>query len=292
MTKRLTISFVIIIIAIVTIVSLATMKRELTSAPLEISTTVENGNLCSDEWAGYIENNISTGDGKGHGPDIGSDEWKSVIEFKLGIRGDANIPPRDSQAWCRYIDQRVKQAIIDSNQAKPSFMCDRVNNSSVEDLICNNKELALLDNELAATYTLARNLTTSEQSTLLKVEQRGWIKGRNDCWKSDNKLTCVRNAYLYRNAELQAKYGLVPDRGAFTFNCTTKPNNEVIVRFFQTNPLTLIAKRGDKISLMYLQPSASGSKYQGKNTMFWEHQGEALIILGYNAPEMHCKKSD
>jgi hypothetical protein len=40
----------------------------------------------------------------GHGPDIGSEEWKSVIEFKLGVRGNQGVPDRNSQEWCRFID--------------------------------------------------------------------------------------------------------------------------------------------------------------------------------------------
>lgn len=63
---------------------------------------------CSGEWYQSIEEKVTTGDGHGHGPDIGSDEWRSVIEFKLGIRGKANVPQRDSEAWCQYIDHLVQ----------------------------------------------------------------------------------------------------------------------------------------------------------------------------------------
>lgn len=38
--------------------------------------------LCSDSWYRLIAENVPTSDEQGHGPDIGSDEWKSVIEFK------------------------------------------------------------------------------------------------------------------------------------------------------------------------------------------------------------------
>jgi hypothetical protein len=61
--------------------------------------------LCSDAWAKYVESKIPTGDGMGHGPDIGSDEWRSVVEFKLGIRGNPQVPDRNSQKWCQYIDE-------------------------------------------------------------------------------------------------------------------------------------------------------------------------------------------
>jgi hypothetical protein len=74
----------------------------------------ENENLCTDSWERFINDNVPTGDGRGHGPDLGSDEWKSVVEFKLGIRGDSNIPQRDTKAWCAYIDKllRNKLAVI------------------------------------------------------------------------------------------------------------------------------------------------------------------------------------
>ena len=63
---------------------------------------------CSGEWQQWVESRVTTGDGHGHGPDIGSDEWRSVVEFKLGIRGDPTVPSRDSDEWCRFIDEQVR----------------------------------------------------------------------------------------------------------------------------------------------------------------------------------------
>ncbi|MBQ0756598.1 MAG: hypothetical protein KBT54_05780 [Amphritea sp.] len=60
---------------------------------------------CSNEWFTLVERQILTGDGQGHGPDLGSMEWRSVVEFKLGIRGDAEVPARDSEPWCNYINK-------------------------------------------------------------------------------------------------------------------------------------------------------------------------------------------
>ena len=45
----------------------------------------------------------------GHGPDIGGQEWKSVIEFKLGIRDDADVPDLNVPQWCDYIDDYINQ---------------------------------------------------------------------------------------------------------------------------------------------------------------------------------------
>jgi hypothetical protein len=62
------------------------------------------GGVCSDAWYRTVEARVGTGDGQGHGPDPGSDEWKSVVEFRLGVRGRPDVPPRDGDAWCRYVE--------------------------------------------------------------------------------------------------------------------------------------------------------------------------------------------
>lgn len=64
---------------------------------------------CSAAWNRYVEEKVISGDGQGHGPDPGSDEWKGVVEFKLGVRGQADVPARDSEAWCRYIDRLLRE---------------------------------------------------------------------------------------------------------------------------------------------------------------------------------------
>lgn len=65
---------------------------------------------CSDQWNQFVEQNVPTGDGQGHGPDQGSSEWRSVVEFKLGIRGDPEIPARDTDEWCTYIDKKLSES--------------------------------------------------------------------------------------------------------------------------------------------------------------------------------------
>ena len=125
---------------------------------------------------------------------------------------------------------------------------------------------------------------------LIRLEQRGWIKGRDECWKSNDRRACVEGEYERRIAELQARYRLVPSIGPVTFVCDGDPREEFVAWFFQTEPSTMIAERGGSVSLMYVQPSGSGARYQGRNESFWEHQGEASVTWGYGAPEMRCKK--
>jgi uncharacterized protein len=259
------------------------------------------GAVCSPAWYQSIEERVPTEDGQGHGPDAGSEEWKWVIEDRLGIRGKAGQPSRKSEAWCAYIDHIVRTVRTSSaetgaaggaaNAAGPSFSCDRAKAGSIEALICGDEELSALDRKLSGVYAAASRIATNEHPPMLKAEQRGWIKGRNECWKSDDKRGCVQGEYLLRIAELQARYRLVPGTGPVRFICDGNPANEVVATFFQTSPPTLIAERGDGVSLMYLQRSASGARYRGRNETLWEHQGEALITWGYGAPEMRCKKA-
>ena len=96
------------------------MRRWLAVSLLGVTATAQGGGPetsnaaaatpCSDAWYRSIEAQVPTGDGQQHGPDVGSDEWKSVVEFKLGIRGAPGVPGRDSSAWCGYIDWIVTRS--------------------------------------------------------------------------------------------------------------------------------------------------------------------------------------
>ena len=195
----------------------------------------------------------------------------------------ANTSDQDSDhtGWIGVPAQSVIAKVHD-------FMSDP-NQQRRDDL--QDGELSNLDRKLTGVYSEASRKAANEHPPTLKAEQRGWIKGRDDCWKSTDKRQCVGDSYTYRIAELQAKYRLVSATSPIVYACDGNRSNEVVATFFQTDPPTLIAEHGDSVSLMYAQPSGSGSKYQGRNESFWEHQGEAVVTWGYEAPEMRCKKA-
>lgn len=163
---------------------------------------------------------------------------------------------------------------------QPSFDCGSDKLSSIEVLVCQDSELAALDRQLAEVYQAASAKAVNEQPPLLKAEQRGWIKGRDECWKSDDKHSCAFDNYQMRIAELQARYRLIAPSAEVSYQCDGIAAKEVVVSYFATEPATLIAEFGDSVSLMYSQPSGSGSRYQGRNESLWEHQGEARITWG------------
>ncbi len=170
------------------------------------------------------------------------------------------------------------------------FDCGKVEAGSIEALVCQDSNLASLDRRMAEVYAAAAKKAANEHPPVLRAEQRGWIKGRNECWKSGDTRQCVADSYRLRIAELQARYRLVAPSPAVFYACDGNPANELAATFFDTDPPTLIAERGDSVSFMVLQPSGSGAKYQGRNETFWEHQGEVMIRWGVDAPEMRCVK--
>ncbi|WP_394560966.1 MliC family protein [Aquipseudomonas alcaligenes] len=173
-------------------------------------------------------------------------------------------------------------------QAAPSFDCAKVEAGSIAELVCQTPQLAQLDVKLAEVYQQASAKAQNEHPPMLKAEQRGWLKGRDECWKADDKPQCVADSYTRRIAELQARYQLIAGKGPVFYQCDGQPAKEVVATYYATEPPTALVEFGDSSSLMYLQPSGAGARYQGQNESLWEHQGEAVVTWGYQAPEMRC----
>ncbi|MGA8018861.1 MAG: lysozyme inhibitor LprI family protein [Desulfobacterales bacterium] len=89
--------------------------------------------------------------------------------------------------------------------AGPSFDCSKAA-GSIEQMICKDDVLSTMDHKMAEVYAAATKKAVNEHPPLLKAEQRGWIKGRNDCWESEDERKCAEESYRRRIAELQARY--------------------------------------------------------------------------------------
>ena len=87
--------------------------------------------------------------------------------------------------------------------AGPSFSCAKPAGQA-ERLVCEDAELTQLDREVARLYGLASTGPEARRHPELKAMQRGWLKGRDDCWKRDDPRRCVRDEYALRIAELRA----------------------------------------------------------------------------------------
>lgn len=122
---------------------------------------------------------------------------------------DGMLPPSE------VLDQwHLSQVVWTSNAAAnriqenagtgPSFDCSKAL-GKVEKMICADPKLAALDRELAETHERAVEAAAEIHQRQLRASQRGWIKGRNDCWKAMqvNVTDCVAASYRARIAELE-----------------------------------------------------------------------------------------
>jgi uncharacterized protein len=152
-------------------------------------------------------------------------------------------------------------------QDSPSFDCGKAG-SSAEKLVCEDTELARLDRLVAERYAAAldviRNLDTgaSRAEDQLRASQRGWIKGRDECWKASDLRSCVESAYLRREGELVARW-LLEEPTEIAFWTCEGPSNEVVIYFFDTELPSVRFEHLDRVDTGSLVPTASGSRYEG-----------------------------
>jgi uncharacterized protein YecT (DUF1311 family) len=169
-------------------------------------------------------------------------------------------------------------------QDGPSFDCAGASGNA-ETLVCSDAELAALDRRLAEVYGMALSAAegldagSAEASATLKAMQRGWIAGRDECWKADDARACVAAAYLQREAELVATWILREPYTEAAWICGGNPANEVFVMYFETELPSIRVEYGDGVAPMWQVRAASGARYDGPfGLMFWEHQGAASFV--------------
>jgi len=175
----------------------------------------------------------------------------------------------------------------------PGFECGRAN-GAVEQLICSHDELAGLDVELNTvcqdSLNAAGSLETApgQAAAALRTYQHGWIKGRNDCWKSAETSRCVRDAYRHRISELQAQWMLVPKRSSYLLSCADK--SQIAVTSYETSHLPAIAVEvADHREIFTAVPAASGTKYQGPfGRYLWMKGCDALFVADQRQEAVTC----
>ncbi|GAA0673306.1 lysozyme inhibitor LprI family protein [Rheinheimera tangshanensis] len=174
---------------------------------------------------------------------------------------------------------------LQAASADSQINCQAKDLGTVDQLICSDQKLLKQDQQLAEVYQQALLKAANEKPPLLKAEQRGWVKGKADCWKEDDKKACASTLYIQRIAELQARYELMPASKKLLLSCDNNPANEISLRYYPTTPATLIADYGDQVSLMYQQPDQS---YVGRNEKLSEQNGIFTVQWGYGAALLSC----
>lgn len=182
----------------------------------------------------------------------------------------------------------------------PAFDCARAK-GTVQQLICKDAGLAALDRRLDGVYKGAVAKAKGAMLGLLKSEQRGWIKGRDECWKAtkatptyltesvvvDDPRTCTEWAINLRISELQVSFQLVPAKPVVAYGCNGNPANEVQAQLFETALPAGRFERGDQSAVGYLVKSPDGPRYEGQNLRFAASGTDAKVKWG--SDDLACK---
>ena len=169
--------------------------------------------------------------------------------------------------------------------AKPAFKCKNLE-SSIEELICRDDKLGELDQKVRVYYQSALKKVPKAEVKRLKAMQRGWVKGRNDCWKAQNKRDCMESNYTSRITELQIMAGDVVVPKEIVFDCGQ--NRRISAYFYNNTQIPAAVLNYDKEQIIaYISRSGSGAKYEGRNVTFWNKGDEATVT--WMEKVMQCK---
>ena len=179
-----------------------------------------------------------------------------------------------------------------ASAATPSFDCSKAH-SAAEQLVCQDAGLAALDNELAALYPKAMSQLSAEQQKTEKGMQRGWLKGRNECWKESDSRQCVEESYQTRITELQIKGGQLRVPSPVDYQCDGELRLSTYFYNEAKRPAAVInLSEGAQQSqvLAFEAPSASGARYEGQNLTLLTKGNEARLER-YDQAARQCRVS-
>ena len=133
--------------------------------------------------------------------------------------------------------------------------------------------------------------TRSDRRDLIsRAEQRGWVKGRDDCWKAGDVRDCVLYSYRSWTAELEIHTGIVQPFAESRYGCEGEDDAVAISWYSDTEPPAARVSVGDDRSLTFLSRAASGARYAAPGVVAWEHQGS--LSLEWYGRELRCEKLD
>lgn len=185
----------------------------------------------------------------------------------------------------------------------PSFDCGKAE-SGAEKLVCGDARLAELDRETARLYRLALDgpEMTADGRKALVATQRGWVKGRDDCWKAAEPGTCVADAYFDRIAELRQGYAGArsDDAAGISFGpfATACPGLDAAVAavFVNADPGAVRLAWGDRAAVLTQTVSGSGARYAATladgGYLFWNKGYTALLEAPGIDGTLECTLSD
>jgi hypothetical protein len=118
--------------------------------------------------------------------------------------------------------------------------------------------------------------------------QRGWVKGRDDCWKGSDFPGCVEFAYLYREAQLVADWSLEEPASVATYSCE-EAGTTVRASFFETELPSVRLERGENRDVaILLDPQSTDTRYVSDLGSSLSIGGDNSSLQWLGGPEEMC----
>lgn len=202
-------------------------------------------------------------------------------------------------AWCRvaFLGKRgwVRQVHLAEGTAGrgPGFDCARAA-GQVEEMICADPALALLDRQMNAAFRQAVEVASeleerpADAVSLLRANQRGWIKGRNDCWKDSDVKACIEEVTSRRLSALHVDWTLVPPASQHSYRCGD--NAGAVLSYYDLLPRPAVAVEfGDRRAVFVANGELGRGRYDGLAGRWVELRGNyALLKLDQDKPAWQC----
>jgi uncharacterized protein len=177
--------------------------------------------------------------------------------------------------------------------AEPSFDCSSPA-SAAEEAVCTSDALAAMDVELGRLYRAAAEGSNMTPDRLgeLRSTQRGWIKGRDECWKAQELERCVRDEYAIRIFELRQGYADArstpgASRGPFVWECAGLDARLGTVFVEGPAPVAVLQWRDTRVVLPQTV-SGSGARYADGPVVFWI-KGDSASLTPPGGAETDCR---
>ncbi len=208
-----------------------------------------------------------------------------------------------AERWCHIENDGLQGWVANTKLREsaaataPTFACEGDQMLQVEKLICNDPDLMARDQKMDAVFKKAVSRAqaldegASQAVKTLQAYQRGWIKGRNECWKAaDAVKNCVQDTYDRRIALLAGQWMLAHPFAVYHYVCEDTKANKFQATFYDTFPLGSVAiEYGDAREILVATPAASGSKYTGNaGKVFWSKGQEATFVWDQMKPAQSC----
>ncbi|MBL0375323.1 hypothetical protein JJB09_25230 [Rhizobium sp. KVB221] len=190
-------------------------------------------------------------------------------------------------AWTLGVCTIWPVALVTSASAgSPSFDCAKAD-SSAEELICGDRELARLDVEATRLFRLVRDRPelAAEQRQALNDDRKHWQKVRDECWIAEDFRRCIVAAYAIRIHSLRENHAQTHARdkegitkGPFQLACKNLPGTVKATFIKSEPPVTTVQMQeqfhvGIGLGLRYVESGPNGEM------TFWTTGKNAFLKL-------------